>query len=489
MNERGSTLVQVLLVILIFSVIGISLIGNVVGESKRVDKTESNTQARNLALDGLTYFETVFKKFVDESAPLTMAEMNSFIDEYKDGKMVGNQNIQIKVEAPDRTQVADRDILKVSSTGSDGTSQTTVVGYYQLDFDIDFETPTNRISNFDDGGKAVDFANGSLLRTDLAYLLDLKLINPTGWDGRYYQVPQDGVIDISLLEQVVKLDLGDLLGGLFGGIFNKEFNRFKVMEENRVIATRQGQILGADVLKTKQMNLLSLNLFNLPKKTNTNVMINGYYSSLEVLGLGVLNGYQDINFKKFAVIGNAVIQHDQKGFIETDRDPKRRFTFNEGLYVDKTLVIGGVQWKNPATKLSDYSNLDLKGDMVAIEHFTIVDANVNFIDNDIFVHGQSEIKNSCVNSSGADFHLFSKGNVTMENNNNCSTFNGVYFSDNKINIKTNNKPMTIKGGLIGELTVDNPEMLTIIEDSEYLKSVNFSNIELAPQGRDVVEKK
>ena len=65
-SERGSTLLQVLLVLTIFTVIGLSLMTTVIGEGKRMDKTESNVQARTLAESGLTYFEADFANAVKD---------------------------------------------------------------------------------------------------------------------------------------------------------------------------------------------------------------------------------------------------------------------------------------------------------------------------------------------------------------------------------------------------------------------------------------
>jgi len=55
-NERGSTLVLVLIVLLVFSVLGLSLVGNAMSERTRVHTTELDGQARVLAQSGFNLF-------------------------------------------------------------------------------------------------------------------------------------------------------------------------------------------------------------------------------------------------------------------------------------------------------------------------------------------------------------------------------------------------------------------------------------------------
>ena len=48
--------------------------------------------------------------------------------------------------------------------------------------------------------------------------------------------------------------------------------------------------------------------------------------------------------------------------------------------------------------------------------------------------------------------------------------------------------MTIKGGLIGDVEVDYPEMLTVIEEDDLLTEVKITNINLSPKGRAIEDK-
>ena len=64
-DERGGSLIYVLLMILVFSILGMAIMAGTVSESKRTEMTESEMQAQHLALNGLTYFETAFKAYIN----------------------------------------------------------------------------------------------------------------------------------------------------------------------------------------------------------------------------------------------------------------------------------------------------------------------------------------------------------------------------------------------------------------------------------------
>ena len=118
---------------------------------------------------------------------------------------------------------------------------------------------------------------------------------------------------------------------------------------------------------------------------------------------------------------------------------RRCFTFQDGLYVNRSLVIGGEQDKKGAAKnWNDYSKLMLRGDMVVMENLVITDADVQIGDRDknetsltkdeyftsIYVQGNAEIKNACVKTKSENYGLglFVKGKLTIENNTECNTF-------------------------------------------------------------------
>ncbi|WP_174732729.1 hypothetical protein [Mesobacillus harenae] len=493
LNEKGSTLIIVLLTIIVFTVLGTALMGNVIGENKRVNATESNVQARYLAKDGLTYFEKDFKRYIDNTDP-ALLNFTQFFDQYRDWVVIGDPWSDSKPEEVKiKARLADSYMVEVYSQGKAGSSDKMLTGHYKLSLDVDIDKSTYELADFTkEGTAAVDFADSGLVNLDLA-ILELSLINLTGSDKRFYLVPDDEVIGVNLLPHLLSFSIGN-------------GDRFEAMENNWIIATRQGEFLGVELLKYDKYALLSVNVLELRDKEDTNVIINGSFLKSELLGIRYY-GYEDIDFEKLAVLGNAVIQQDRVGTygISRDPDPFRRFSFKEGLYVNKSLVIGGVQGSNgPASKLEDYSKLMLRGNMVTMENLLITDVDLTVGDSleneatlkpedyvtNLYVHGDANIKNACVKLKNEkyDFRLFAKGKAVIENNTvtgGCDTLKGLIYAENGIEIKTNGLPMTIIGGLVGDVKVDHPEMLTIITDPKYLQKVKHSNVKLVRKGQTI----
>nr|WP_295971457.1 hypothetical protein [uncultured Bacillus sp.] len=504
-GEKGSTLIQVLLVILIFSVIGMSLIGSVAGENKRVQKTDTEVQARNLARDGLSYFESDFKKYMANNEQI---HIYTFLDSYKKGKIIslggsGSKADKVKITAdiviPEKIEVTSEDsgkmvntfTVQVVSQGVGKSATKALTGYYTMKFDINIDTPTLEIADFTNEGTAVDVTQMDIIGLDL-WLLDLSLINIKGSDQDFYRIPNDYVVGLNLL--------GPLLGFTIG-----DGNRFKMMEERRIICTREGVILGLGLLnKLEKFNLLKLNVITLKDENDTNVVIDGGFTAANILFFAI-NGYRHIDFKKLAVIGNTLIQQDRYGnSVTKDKIDRRRFTFEEGLYANKTLIIGGVQGNtgNPASYWEKYSKLLLRGDMAVGENLTIEDVDLVLGDTDerdtslseearttdMYVHGNTEIKNACVKRKNDryDLRLFTMGTLNLSNNtikDECRNFDGLYYAKNGITVDTKDKDITINGGVMGQLTVKGSGKVTINVDPKYLQTITLSNAELIPKGR------
>lgn len=458
-SEKGSTLIQVLLVILIFSVIGISLLSNVVGENKRVNKTETDTHARNIARDGLVHFGTSFKKYVEKNSPdsLNLNSFNLFTDEYLNANDAGNGLMitEIKINSNNPN------IVEVTSLGSKNASEKILNGYYELDFDIDFNSRTAPLKKFQ-SGTTKDFSN-KLLGASLGGLANLFVLKLPGDSNQYYAVPDSNILS--------------------GGLLTLGSGSFNDYQKKEVVAVREGGILGADLVA----GLIDLSVIPINSEKETNVLINGAYTGLGLLGITIFGGYKDIEFKKFAVTGSAL--------IEQKSSDKRTFTFDNGLYAGKTLNIGS-SIQNPGTDKN--SKLDLYGDYdgdgnggMTAKNLVINNAEL-YAQSDIYVEGDATIKNSCINSKDTNlgFRLFVQGKLTIENNaidSNCNTFNGLFYAENGIDVKTNNKSMIINGGLIGHLTVDGGNdpnnKLTINPKPEFLQEIKVNHIKLIPQGR------
>ncbi len=456
LNERGSTLVLVLIVVLVFSVLGLSVVGNAVGERKRVDVTEQDGQARVLAQSGISYFETQFEKFVETNSEVLNADyFLSFLDSFSE------EPTALPLEGVDLSVKRDGFNLEVTSKGTVESRTKSVTARYRIGFDID--KPTFEIADFTEGGTAANFADDKILGLNLG-LLGLGLLNPTGSDQKFYQVPHDDIIDARLLGPILGLGLGG--------------DGFKVYKEKRIIATRAFTVLGLNLLGGTQSSLVNLNVLSLLENEDTNVLINGCSNVLTLLGIKI-NKYSDIEFKKFAVIGNTLIQQDRDGsgwasLTKDNGNNHRRFTFDEGLYVNRSLIIGGEQDRTgKPNKFKDFSRLMLRGNMVAMDNLNISyvdlligdkDSNESkFSDEDystfIYVHGNADIHDACIRpkNDNYDFGILTKGKLTINHytgNSDCNTFYGLYYAEDGIDIRTNGKKMYVYGGLAGNVTVD-----------------------------------
>lgn len=471
LNERGSTLVLVLIVILVFSVLGVALMGNAVNERKRVDATEVDGQARVLAQTGIDYFETQFDKFLESTPIFTSNQLFGFFDSYNE---TWDNNL---LEGVTLTVERDGFDVKVTSRGSVESKAKTLTAHYRIGFDID--KPTYEIADFtEEGTVATNFADDKVLGLNLG-LLGLGLLNPTGNDQKFYHVPADEIISVKLL--------GPILGVGISG------DGFKTYKDRNVIATREFTVLGLDLLGGTLSRLVALNVLGLQNNDDTNVLINGCTTYLTLLGIEI-NSYSDIEFKKFAVIGNTLIQQDRDGssWLSTkDNNERRRFTFNEGLFVNRSLIIGGEQdRKGNPDKWGNFSQLMLRGDMVAMENLTIAYADVMIGDDDdkevgfeeddyvtnLYVHGDVHIHHAGISlkNNKYDLGIYTKGKITLENytgGSNSNTFNGLFYAENGIEIKTHGQDMYINGGLAGNVTVDYPNKLHYNVAPEYMDKI------------------
>ncbi len=523
LNQRGGTLVTVLLVILVFSVLGFALLSSVIGENKRTNTTESNMQARYLAESGQTYFVSDVKKFIDTKlesinpSPDANTSINDFLDyfqemflntnKYSDGLIVGNpwsesNPEQIRVNAefingdPTYEKILDNDPLytipnqvkidynekkiKVTSVGKDDSNEKELTGYYKLIFFVDFEGPKFELADFTNNGVAFDFAETSLVDLNII-LLDLGLINPKGPDKKFYRVPNDSIIDVNVLGPVLGFNIGD-------------GERFEAMEKGRVIATREGEVLGLDLFKYKRYVALPISILQFVDKDDTNVVIDGGFTDFVLLGI-THNAYRDIDFKKLAIIGNAIIQQDRYGWsgVRDDDDVRRKFSFVEGLFVNNSLVIGGSE--------GGVGKLRLRGKVFVMKDLKFKDIDLRIGDSpeneanftpkdylsDFYVKGNASITNTCLSlkSDDYEFRLFAEGRITIENNSSCNEYKGLFYAKNGIEIKPNGKKIIIRGGLIGDVIINekDKEFLEYIPDPNYLDKVEISDVELINKGR------
>lgn len=493
-NEKGGSLIYVLLIIIVFSVLGMALMASTVSESKRTEMTESEMQAQHLALNGLTYFETAFKGYINvKNAKAESIEIERFIEQYQDWTPLGPESKPEEMQIKAKLSLKDENNIEVWSKGTVGNVEKSFKGYYKLNYELEAK-PGNLIYDIPDftdrEATAINFSNSKVLGLGLGPILDLDLIRSHGTDRKFYRVPDEGVIKLGLLG-LIDFSIGD-------------GERFKTVEEKSVIATRKSGVANVGLLTFKDQELVRIHLLTYTDNNDTNVLINGGFTPISIAWkLLEYNDYRNIDFKRLAVTGNCLIQQDRDGsgvLAGRDTADSRRFTFREGLYVKRSLIIGGEQEKAGAAKnRSEYSKLMLRGDMVTMENLVITDADVTIGDHPeneavltekdyftgMYVQGDAEIKNACIRAKNDDYDLgiFAKGKITIDNNSACSTFNGLYYAENGIEIKTNGKPMTIQGGLIGKVKVDHPDQLKVIEEENLLSKVKITDVHLIHQGR------
>lgn len=502
-NERGSTLVLVLIVILVFSILGVSLMGNAVSERKRVDVTEADTQARVLAQSGLDYFETQFKTFAKDRE-FTFDELKTYFQDYNAATGIMPEGITLLVEWDGFDEIV------VTSKGTEGSNEKDLVGHYRLGFDIDIDTPSREIADFNDANtEAVNFSNDSLLGLGLGPVLNLDLVQanlPDSLDDETFYVVPD---DYPLIQ--VQADLLGLIK-----IADINFGDFTMYKNKKYIAVRKDSLLGVKLLNNLETKrgAVEVNLLNYTTDKNVNVLINGYTEYFNLLGLDgllkllkflhldellhldkvlelvgeltTISGHKDIDFGKFAVFGNVIIQQNKGGIlgIGNDNAGKRCFVFDEGLYVSKSIIIGGKQKSS-----SQISKLLLRGDMVAkgelpkeqaptepntalvISHVDLEIGDYHEHENkkvsNFYSHGDVLIKNANIRMKNDkyDFGVLTKDKMTIEE---CGSLNGLFYAEDGIEIKTNGKDLHINGALIGGYTVDDPSKLHYNIDYKYL---------------------
>lgn len=457
-NESGSSLVLVLLITVIFTIIGLSLMTQVLTENRLSILSEEEMQARNLAESGLVYFEKDLKRELKNCN--TFDDVKDFItNKYSSGQEVISDENTSEKAIIERAETTEEDTIKVYSKGIVNSVETTLIDEYELIPSVDIDEWTEELANFQSGGVAVDFSKFNVASVSLGPLLNLDLINVKGSDSRYYTVPDDDVVNVNLIGPILDISIGD-------------GERFNTMEELPVIASRSGIIAKLNIIEgSNDRAVVRVRLLNYKDVNDTNVLVNGYFQSFVLLGLPIGAGYRDIDFQRFAVLGNANLQQDKEGDIfRKDDDERRYFSFRDGLFVNRSLVFGDEQ--------NEKGNIGLIGDMVAMNNFVItnVDLQIGKANDskyqintpedgvlNVYVHGDVLIDDSCIHlqDSDYDFRIFTKGKITFKNNPDCSTYPGFYYAEEGIHFETKGHDMTIDGSVIGERTVDNEDKLTI----------------------------
>lgn len=488
-NEKGSALVLVLLMTLVFIVLGLGLVTQVVTETNLSVQSEKKMQARNLAESGLVYFEEDVKKYI-ESEERDINEIKEFIEGYhKDVIGTDDESEQAKIVEVTLSDNFEKDytFFAVSLGKVDDDVKLTLVGEYKLGIDInaDFDEKRAELASFSNA-RGLPFNHNRLLGVSLLpeQLLNLDLIKWPSSSKKFIPVPADTLLDVNLLGGALRVPL---LQG----------ERFKTAEDSAILATQQTSILGVNLLKST----LSINLLTYEVEDPTNVLINGYYPGISILwGLIEFNdGFKDIEFKKLAVLGSANF-HRHKDDKSTY---PRYFSFRDGLYVYDSLYI-------TAGEDGGRSSLGLAGEMLAHNGFLLSDTDllVGSITNgkyaqaiheenragelSVYVYdGDVHIQNSCISideAQGYKFNILTKGNIVFENRPSCNEYPGFYYSEKTVEFKTGGHQMIIDGMVLAdEILVDGKPYTGEEENFEIRNNYHLETVsyDLISKGREM----
>ncbi|WP_157413015.1 type IV pilus modification PilV family protein [Neobacillus drentensis] len=144
-EEKGSTLITVLLMIVVFTVIGLSLIGINVNNSKQVSKSGNDIQATNLAEMGTTHLkEDIFTKIasdeyktkdLEEIKKSLQSELDTIINHDFQVNTSNKTKFKIAAATVQNEVVGNNEIIKVkfTSVGTSENDQTRkVIGTFKL---------------------------------------------------------------------------------------------------------------------------------------------------------------------------------------------------------------------------------------------------------------------------------------------------------------------------------------------------------------------
>lgn len=480
-NEKGSTLVLILVVIMIFSVLGVSLMSQVGNENKLTVKSEKEMQARNLAESGLTYFEKDYQENLTDIASI----LEKYDEEKKREPVIDTNSEKAIIE---KVEIEDKgkNIIKVTSKGIvDNDEEVTVIGTYKVPEIV--EERTIELAKFESAFPKDFTGDRNCVLCIGSDVLGLGLID-IPHSEEFYPVPDDSVLESDILFGLLGFSIGK--GDRFDWIEAKGFEALAVKDDSAALAKAR--------LGKEENPLLSLDLLDFNKEEeNINVVINGGFKNFEFLWFLKSYRYNHIYFQKLAVVGNVLIQQRLKG-MDTDDNDRRYFTFNEGLYVNRNLIIGGDQD-------GEISSLGLLGDMVVMEDLVISDANIKadarhtctsntetddckyLLDTpedhllNIHVHGDVTIENSCfsVKDGNYNIRIITNGKITFKDLNGCTSYPGFFYAEDGVVFQEGESILSDQTGekKYGYLDYDNKQ---IIDNTEY------ENIySLTPLGREI----
>lgn len=250
MHERGSTLIYVLVMMVLLTVIGLTLISVSINGMNRTNMREADTRAIYLAEKGIMYFQKDFEKQVktaqSEESGLNVAtifnqykEIRQFI-EPKNSKERYAVRISDKHFKNGKFELNDDGTITVIGQGTSFTKteegekevKRTVEQRLLLNFDIEFDGVGLEFASFPKNTLKRDVANTwNTLGLNVAKnTVDVSLLKAYGPDDKFYPVPNDGALELGVLDSLLGFSIGD-------------GDRFEYLRANPIIAVRQGHFL------------------------------------------------------------------------------------------------------------------------------------------------------------------------------------------------------------------------------------------------------
>lgn len=250
MHERGSTLIYVLVMMVLLTVIGLTLISVSINGMNRTNMREADTRAIYLAEKGIMYFQKDFEKQVktaqSEESGLNVAtifnqykEIRQFI-EPKNSKERYAVRISDKHFKNGKFELNDDGTITVIGQGTSFTKteegekevKRTVEQRLLLNFDIEFDGVGLEFASFPKNTLKRDVANTwNTLGLNVAKnTVDVSLLKAYGPDDKFYPVPNDAALELGVLDSLLGFSIGD-------------GDRFEYLRANPIIAVRQGHFL------------------------------------------------------------------------------------------------------------------------------------------------------------------------------------------------------------------------------------------------------
>lgn len=261
-NEKGSTLIYVLLMFLLLTAVGLTLISASLNGMNRSNMREADTRAIYLAEKGIMYFQKDFEKQVkkaqNEEEELNVVTIFTQYKEQKQFKEPKNSKEKYAVQISNhhfkngKFELNDDGTITVIGQGTSFTKteegkkevKRTVEQRLLFDFDVAFEDIAVEFASFPKNTLKRDVASTwSTLNLNVAKnTVDVNLLKAYGPDDKFYPIPNDAALELGVLDSLLGFSIGD-------------GDRFEYLRANPIIAVRQGHFLslglGSNIDKTQ----------------------------------------------------------------------------------------------------------------------------------------------------------------------------------------------------------------------------------------------